>query len=131
MKLYAGTRHQNGCDGVRLDSAMGSDGVCDMMRYDITGKNPWRWDGKRTVMHQLEHDAMYASLRRGDTINNGQYMANSTMMAIIARMSAYTGKSLTWEQAMNSKEDLSPPSWDWDVPLPEPEVALPGLTRFV
>ena len=131
VKLYAGTRHQPGCQGVRLDLAIGSRGQCDMMKYTTTGENPWQWEGKRTVMHQLEHDAMYAALRRGDTINNGHYMANSTMMAIIARMSAYTGKALTWEQAMNSKENLSPPNYNWDTPMPEPPVAVPGVTPFV
>ena len=131
VKLYAGTRHQKGTDSLRLDYAIGSAGCCNMMNYDITGSNPWKWDNKRTVMHQLEHDAMYAALRRGDTINNGEYMAKSTMMGIMARMSAYTGKTLTWEQAMNSKEDLSPVSYDWDAPIPEPPVAMPGITRFV
>jgi len=130
-RLYAGTRHQRGCDGVRFDFARGTKGACELMKYTITGENPWQWDGKRTVMHQLEHDAMYAAMRRGETINNGEYMARSTMMAILARMSAYTGKTLTWEQAMGSQEDLSPPRYDWDVPLPEPPVAMPGATPFV
>ncbi|HID78193.1 MAG TPA: Gfo/Idh/MocA family oxidoreductase, partial [Planctomycetaceae bacterium] len=131
VKLYAGTRHQRGCDTVRLDYVRGTKGSARLMRYTITGENPWQWEGKRTVMHQLEHDAMYAALRRGETINNGQYMAKSTMMAIMARMSAYSGKTITWEQAMNSKEDLSPPRYDWEVPLPEPPVAVPGRTPFV
>ena len=109
---------------------MGTRGACDMMKYTITGQDPWEWDGKRTVMHQLEHDALFAALRRGDVINNGQYMAKSTMMGIIARMSAYTGKTLTWEKALNSQEDLSPPRYDWDAPLPEPPVAMPGITPF-
>ena len=129
-KLYAGTRHQRGTDSVRLDYAMGSAGACNMMKYAITGKSPWKWEGKRTQMHQLEHDAMYRALRAGKTINNGQYMAKSTMMAIIARMSAYTGKTLTWEQAMSSEETLSPKSYTWDAAPPKSEVAMPGLTDF-
>ena len=131
VKLYAGTRHWPGCQGATLSLTIGSQGRCDMMKYGISGTNPWQWDGKRTVMHQLEHDAMYRALRKGEVINNGHYMANSTMMAIIARMSAYTGKVLSWEQAMNSKEDLTPPSYDWDTPMPEPAVAMPGVTPFV
>jgi len=45
-------------------------------------------------------------------------------------MVTYTGQSITWEQAMNSKEDLTPPRYEWG-PLPEPPVAMPGVTRFV
>ncbi len=131
VKFYAGTRHWPGCQGSRFALTVGTQGRCDMMKYEITGTNPWKWDGKRTAMHQLEHDAMYAALRKGEIINNGRYMANSTMMAIIARMSAYTGKVLTWEQAMDSKEDLTPPSYEWDTPMPEPPVAIPGVTEFV
>jgi hypothetical protein len=58
-------------------------------------------------------------------------MAKSSMMAIIARMSAYTGQRLTWEQAMNSQEDLSPESYAWDAAPPPAEVAMPGITKFV
>ncbi len=130
VKLYAGTRHQRGTDGVRVDSAMGTRGTCEMSKYTITGQDPWKWDGRRTVMHQLEHDALFAALRRGDVINNGEYMAKSTMMAIIARMSAYTGKTLTWDKAMASEEKLGPSKVDWDVPFPEPPVAMPGVTPF-
>jgi len=50
-------------------------------------------------------------------------------MAIMARMSAYTGKTLTWDQAMQSKEDLTPKSYDLG-PTPVPPVATPGITRF-
>ena len=59
-------------------------------------------------------------------------MARSTMMAIMGRMAAYTGQTLTWEQCLNSTEDLTPPSYAWgDVPVPA--VAKPGLTwtKFV
>jgi hypothetical protein len=101
------------------------------MNHTIFGKRPWKWGKTTTVMHQLEHDAMYAALRDGAYINNGDYMAKSTLMAIMARQSAYTGKALTWDQIMESKEDLTPPSYRWDQKMPEPPVAIPGKTKFV
>ncbi len=130
-KLYAGTRHQPGCDGARLDLTHGTEGRCNLMSHTIFGKRPWKWGKTTTVMHQLEHDAMYAALRDGAYINNGDYMAKSTLMAIMARQSAYTGKALTWDQIMESKEDLTPPSYRWDQNMPEPPVAIPGKTKFV
>lgn len=130
-KLYAGTRHQPGCDGARLDLAHGTEGRCNLMGYTMLGKRPWKWDGQRTVMHQLEHDVFFAALRDGSYINNGDYMAKSTLMAIMARQSAYTGKALTWDQILNSKEDLTPPSYRWDQKMPEPPVAIPGKTKFI
>ena len=81
-------------------------------------------------MYQAEHDELFASIRAGKPINNGEYMAKSTLLAIMGRMAAYTGQVITWEQALNSKEDLSPPRYDWDVKLPVPPVAIPGQTKF-
>ncbi len=131
VKLFATTRHQRGCQNWFTVEAVGTKGRCDMQKFVITGANAWESGERRTQMHQLEHDAMYAALRKGDTINNGEYMAKSSMMAIIARMSAYTGKRLTWEQAMNSKELLAPESYAWDAAPPPSEVAMPGVTEFV
>jgi hypothetical protein len=45
-------------------------------------------------------------------------------------MCAYTGKKITWEQAMNSKEDLTPSAYQWGSIAVAP-VAMPGITPFV
>jgi hypothetical protein len=58
-------------------------------------------------------------------------MAKSTLLAIMGRMAAYTGQEVTWEMALNSKEDLSPQRYDWDAAPPLAQVAVPGQTRFV
>jgi hypothetical protein len=56
-------------------------------------------------------------------------MAKSTLLGILGRMATYTGQQVTWEQALASTEDLTPPSYVWG-PLPVPPVAMPGVTRF-
>jgi len=53
------------------------------------------------------------------------------MVGIMGRMSAYTGKKLTFQQALNSQEDLTPPHLDFGQPLPVPGVPKPGLTKFI
>lgn len=88
------------------------------------------YEGPANDMYQTEHDVLFASIRNGRPINNGEYMAKSTLMAIQARMAAYTGQAVTWEQAMNSREDLSPAGYTWDARPPASEVAMPGVTRF-
>jgi hypothetical protein len=97
-----------------------------MMKFDIRGKNPYRIREPRTVMHQLEHDYMYEKMRAGEYFNNGDYMAKSTLMGVMARESAYSGKTISWDEIMQSDLDYSPPSYDWDQALPEPPVAIPG-----
>jgi hypothetical protein len=91
----------------------------------------WVFEGPANDLYQQEHDELFASIRNGRPINNGEYMARSSLLAIMGRMAAYTGKEITWDMAMNSQEDLSPPRYDWDVALPIPPVATPGLTKFV
>jgi hypothetical protein len=58
-------------------------------------------------------------------------MAYSTLIGILGRMAGYTGKKITWEQALNSTEDLMPPNLDMKGSLPFPPVARPGKTKFV
>jgi predicted dehydrogenase len=91
----------------------------------------WVFEGPQNQMYQTEHDELFASIRNGKPINNGEYMARSTLLAIMGRMAAYTGQEITWEMAMNSKETLSPSRYDWDAQPPIAEVAIPGQTRFV
>ncbi len=133
-RAFTTTRHQPGCSNETRVMAMGTKGTAEWSRRSatITGAHPWRAPRLREKdSHQLEHDALFAALRAGRVINNGNYMAKSTMMAIIARMSAYTGKSLTWEQGMGSTEQLSPSRYAWDADPPPAIVAVPGVTRFV
>ena len=57
-------------------------------------------------------------------------MAKSALMAIMGRMATYTGQAVTWEEALNSKEDLSPKQYVFG-PNPIPGPAIPGVTKFV
>ena len=57
-------------------------------------------------------------IRSGKPINNGEYMARSTLLAIMGRMAAYTGQQITWEMALNSQEDLSPAALRLGRPAP-------------
>ena len=89
----------------------------------------WVRPGKDNNFYQTEHDVLFAGIRKGTPVNNGDYMAQSTLVAIMGRMAAYTGKQITWEMALSSKENLSPARYDWG-PLSEPSVAIPGVTAF-
>ena len=131
---FTTTRHQRGCSNEGNVIIRGTKGTASLSRrnYGIVGEVNWQpGEKKETDSHQLEHDAFFAALRDGRIINNGHYMANSTMMAILARMSAYTGQTLNWDEGMNSQLDLSPASYDWDAKPPQSEVAIPGVTEFV
>ncbi len=102
-----------------------------MMHAVIEGEHPWRFHGdKPPAMYTAEHQALFESIRSANPINNGDYMARSTMMAIMGRMACYTGQTLTWDQCLASKEDLTPARYEMG-PLAVAAVAKPGLTQFV
>ncbi len=133
QRAFTTTRHQPQCSNESAVVVMGTRGRAELNRSGVVIRGEDSWQAPETNekdSHQLEHDAFFAALREGRIINNGQYMAKSTMMAIMARMSAYTGQSLTWEQALNSKQVLAPASYDWDADPPPAEVAVPGKTKF-
>jgi myo-inositol 2-dehydrogenase / D-chiro-inositol 1-dehydrogenase len=125
-----------GCEGRVEESLVGTQGTCltvqDAKRYVIAGKNAWRFPDEPNDPYVQEHTDLIASIRAGEPINELKNVAESTMTAILGRMSAYTGKSVTWEQAMDSKQALVPPSAQlaWG-PMPVPPVAEPGKTELV
>jgi hypothetical protein len=135
-KLFATCRQQVGCDNDISAHVLGTKGRA-ALNSSRRGGGPvieagvtWHYTGPPSNVYQAEHDAFFASIRRGQPINNGQYMAKSTLLAIMGRMAACTGQVITWDQALGSTEDLSPPRYDWDVPLSVPPVAIPGQTEF-
>jgi predicted dehydrogenase len=132
QKLFSFCRQQAGCKNDMSNHIIGAKGAAEVSerRLEIAGGSPWKYDGEKNNFYQTEHDELFAGIRSGKPINNGQYMANSTLLAILGRMAGYTGKTVTWDEAMNSTEDLSPPRYDWAVPLPVPPVAMPGLTKL-
>jgi predicted dehydrogenase len=134
VRLYHTCRQQNGCKNEVNDFMMGTKGTCDVMKHMITGAKPWTYSKaqvkKDPSMYRQEHIELFASIRAGKPINNGEYMTKSTLMAIMGRMAAYTGQEITWDMAMNSKEDLTPAKYEFG-PLAVPEVARPGITRFM
>jgi predicted dehydrogenase len=115
------------------DTIIGSKGTCRVDGWagvhEITGETNWKCATPKNEMYQQEHDEFFASIRSGTPINDGVRMTNSTMMAIMARMAAYTAQAITWEQAMNSKEELRPSAYQLG-DAPAVNVARPGLTKF-
>jgi predicted dehydrogenase len=78
-----------------------------------------------------EHVDLVASIKAGKPLNEGRQVAESTLTAIMGRMSAYTGRALSWEWVMNaSKLDLTPPHMEWKE-LPPLEVPIPGRTPLI
>jgi len=134
VRGFLGLRCQDGCHRENADYIIGSNGICTIGRGPapvITGANPWTFSGKRTRMHQVEHDEFFASIRFGRPINDGRRMAHTTLMTLMGRMAAYTGQEITWEQALNSQQQLVPDDLDWNTKIELTPPPQPGQTKFI
>ena len=128
-KVSSMARQQDGTDPRVAEWIAGTNGVADPAGT-IKGKNAFRFqrpDGAPTP-YQQEHIDLIASIRRNEPLNEAKRIAESTLTAIMGRMSAYTGKEVTWEQALNSQESLMPSKLELG-PIATPAVAVPGKTQ--
>jgi predicted dehydrogenase len=140
VRGYHHCRHWVNTPNQVKDYILGSKGTADVFGNAITGENRWRYRNARASgsqragdrgpdMYQVEHDEMFAALRAGKPINNGEQAANSTLLAIMGRVAAYTGGVITPEQVLSSKLDLSPAKYEFG-PNPVPPIPVPGTTKF-
>ncbi len=130
VRVFAQCRQMADCETNVNDHVIGTKGSAQLMAGTISGEKKWSYTGHAKNMYQQEHDELFAAIRSGSRIDNSLYMCRSTMLAILGRMAAYTGQRITWEQAINSQEDLTPAKYEWG-PIPTPTVAMPGQTKFV
>jgi len=98
---------------------------------DLKGNTTYTYEGPNENPYYTEHRDLITSIREGKALNEAKNVAESTMCAVTGRMSAYTGRALKWDWAMNaSKLDLRPAKYEFgDLPL-DP-VAIPGKTQLI
>ena len=132
VRAFLAQRQITGCHGENHLYITGTKGMGFIKggKVYINGETQWKYAGPAPDMYQVEHDELFASIRAGNPINDGDRMVKSTLMGIMGRTAGYTGQEITWEMAMNSKEVLVPEIKDWDTKWEVPGLALPGRTRF-
>ncbi len=139
VRLYAFCRTTTGCYDENSSIVLGSRGRANITRCEIRGPKNWRWKGQCDP-YQTEHDKLFAAIRSGQPINNGDYMADSTLIAVMGQISCYTGLEVTWEQINASNFCFPPPPEscrdDMEPPVkPGPDgrypVYIPGQTRLL
>jgi predicted dehydrogenase len=131
------SRKQAGCSSAYTVEVLGTKGHClvDCMRgtHRITthdGKT-WNYRSEQKVdMYQNEHDELFASIRKGQPINDGEWMGQSTMLALMGRMVAYTGQTITYADALNSREVLAPEKINLSETFAGNPISQPGMTKF-
>lgn len=138
VRVYALCRTTTGCYDEDSSLIFGSKGTASVKACVIRGEHNWRWRGQGNP-YQVEHDRLFASIRSGKPLNNGDYMARSTLITIMGQLSCYTGEEMRWEEMERSdfyypphpsacSDTMEPPTApgaDGSYPVPEP-----GRTRY-
>lgn len=125
VRVYFTCRQQDNCSTFVDEIVIGTKGTARILANQIKGENKWKYKGPKPSMYRVEHEELFKSIRDGSPINNGDYMTNSTMIAIMGRMCTYTGRDMRWEDVVSNTERLGPTQYEWtDVPIET--VAIPG-----
>ncbi len=131
------SRQQQGCSNTNKAEIAGREGnaTVDIGRqiHSISGKTTWKYEGEKNNPYETQHEELFAAIRSGKPINEGELMANSTMLAVLGRMVGYSGQTISWEDAMNSNLTSGPnlEDYHWDLKWPVPPVAIPGITKVI
>jgi myo-inositol 2-dehydrogenase/D-chiro-inositol 1-dehydrogenase len=137
MHTHCAARQISGCSNLTLQFFTGTEGSASVKGNgcslsDLTGKEIWHYpypkegdaDQSKKVNdpYVQEHVNLVTAIRTGNIINDAEAQINSTLITIMGRMSAYTGKDVTWEEVMNSDLYLGPKTYAFG-PVPGiPEV---------
>lgn len=126
VRVYFTCRQQDNCTNYVDEWVIGTKGTAEILANRIDGEGgSWKYEGPECNMYLAEHQAMFRSIRDGNPINNGHYMCNSSMLATIGRMSAYSGRTLEWEECLKDNQRLGPTSYEWGDVAVDP-VPVPG-----
>jgi myo-inositol 2-dehydrogenase/D-chiro-inositol 1-dehydrogenase len=145
IHVHSMCRQINGCVNNVSERIQGSKGStnCHNNIIDLAGTEVWKYeypldkDGKpgnsvSVDPYVQEHIDLVTAIRTGKPINEAENTAISTMVAIMGRISAYTGKETTYEEMMNSDLKVGPKVFEFgpvDIPKEVPIAGLPYIPK--
>jgi myo-inositol 2-dehydrogenase / D-chiro-inositol 1-dehydrogenase len=129
VHMHSTIRQLNGCANVREEVLVGTKGTCDMdgKVFDLAGKLLWAYEGPKNNMIVQEHVDLVTAIRTSKPINTAHDTAVSTMIAVMGRETAYTGKEVTWNELMESKMRLGPTEYAMGPVSIQAVVPVPGV----
>ena len=125
VRTHCAARQINGCSNSKVEQINGTKGYADAAGtlYDLKGNVIWKYphpekddaasEWKVTNPFVQEHINLVTAIRTGQPVNDAEAQVNSTLITIMGRMAAYTGKDITWEELMNSDLYLGPKTYSF------------------
>jgi predicted dehydrogenase len=130
-RMFSQCRQMNGCEGKVEEAIVGTKGTSNCKDWIRASDKQllFRFREQDVNPYQQEHQDLMDSIRCGKPLNEAKAVAESTLTGIMGRESAYSGRSITWEEALNSNVRLGPDKYEMGS-LPFPEVPMPGQHKF-
>lgn len=152
-KLFAASRHMAGCWNTYADYVHGSKGSAVLMA-DLADPKPkiyrsqkmaddqlvWSYGRPDCNPYQAEWQVLLTAIREDKPHNEARRAGEAEVAALMGRMAAHTGQSISWEQAFNSDfqfvNDIDHMTFDTPAPIHEGPDGIypaprPGLTNEV
>ena len=93
------------------------------------GATSFRFKGATPSMYQTEHNELFKAIRDGELINDGDWMTQSVAMGLMGREAGYSGRTITWDEIMNSQKEIVPADPKFG-PRPPIVIPQPGVYKF-
>ncbi len=138
MQTHCAARQINGCSNLKQEIITGTKGFadCNGTIFDLKGNPVWKYaypkEGDTDLTWKVkdpyvqEHVNLVTAIRSGKTINDAEAQVNSTLITIMGRIAAYTGKDVTWEEMLNSNLSLGPKTYAME-PVPNIPETVPVI----
>jgi len=130
-RMFSQCRQMNGCEGKVEEAVVGTKGSSNCKDWIRAADKQlaWRFRAQDVNPYQQEHRDLIDSIRAGTPLNEAKAVAESTLTGILGRESAYTGRSVEWDEVLNAKTRLGPEKYEMGT-LPFPAVAMPGQYKL-
>lgn len=129
-RMFSQCRQMNGCEGKVEEAVVGTKGTSNCKDWIRPKEGQlWRFRERDTNPYEQEHQNLIDSIRAGNPINEARAIAESTLTGIMGRESAYSGRSIEWDEALKSNTKLGPEKYEMGS-LPFPDVPIPGQYKF-
>jgi predicted dehydrogenase len=116
-KILSTCRQINGCSNGVYELFHGTKAMATSSQggtariFDAQGNDIATFEDHETSPYVQEHIDLVTAIRENIAMNEAEQTALSTMAAIMGRVSAYTGKEVTFEEMMNSDLKLGPDTY--------------------
>jgi predicted dehydrogenase len=133
-RMFSQCRQMDNTESLVTTLVDGTEGHADGRGriFGPDGKGVWEYRNREAPNpYEEEHLALIRSIRQGNPLNETVPVAEATLTGIMGRESAYSGRTITWDEALASRQDFTLESYDFAQPLPVGPVPMPGTYEFV